>query len=132
MAEHRELVDKRMSAQIQSAGDRSAYFGPWGAPPPKSRGLADTTTKKRPSFGDWATRITADKRHRSSCAYTGIYYADGEKSEGPTRSIEVDRHLGWSIKHDNRLVQNDETITRKIVSRSRRRSTSCEPSHPWT
>ena len=34
--------------------------------------------------------------------FTGIVYRDGEKTEGETRSIEVDRRIGWSRKHDNR------------------------------
>ena len=27
--------------------------------------------------------------------------------EGKTRKIEVDRQVDWSVKHDNRLVQNE-------------------------
>ena len=57
-----------------------------------------------------------DKRHRTGVTFKGIHYRDGKTVEGDTRAVEVDRHLGWSAKHDNRLVQNDETITKKLMS----------------
>ena len=59
-----------------------------------------------------------DRRHRTSATFTGIVYRDGEKTEGETRSIEVDRRVGWSRKHDNRLVANEENVNVKIASRS--------------
>ena len=57
-----------------------------------------------------------DRRHRTSATFTGIVYRDGEKTEGETRSIEVDRRIGWSRKHDNRLVANEENVNVKIAS----------------
>ena len=53
-----------------------------------------------------------------ACTFTGIVYRDGEKTEGETRSIEVDRRIGWSRKHDNRLVANQEDVNVKIASAS--------------
>ena len=35
--------------------------------------------------------------------YQGIHYTDGEFNEGVTHQVEVDRHVEWSVKHDNRL-----------------------------
>ena len=115
MAEHRELLDKRMSAQfnrrvivplLMSLGARHLKK-PW---------LGRYNDEEKTVVWGLGYKKGGDKRHRSRCAYVGIYYGDGEKDEGLTRSIEVDRHLGWSVKHDNRLVQNDERIIRKIVS----------------
>ena len=57
-----------------------------------------------------------DKRHRTHATFTGIVYRDGERTEGQTRSIEVDRRIGWSRKHDNRLVANEENVNVKIAS----------------
>ena len=57
-----------------------------------------------------------DKRHRSGVRFEGITYRDGDKREGKTRSIEVDRRVVWSVKHDNRLVQNDETRSSKVMT----------------
>lgn len=57
-----------------------------------------------------------DKRHRTSVTFTGIVYRDGEKTEGETRSVEVNRRIGWSRKHDNRLVANQEDVNVKIAS----------------
>ena len=115
MAEHRERVDKRMSAEFNrwvivplllSLGARylvRPYMGEYN----------DEEKTLKWGLGH---KKHGDKRHRTHVTFQGIHYADGEKQEGVTQSIEVDRHLGWSVKHDNRLVQNDERITRKIVS----------------
>ena len=115
MAEHRERVDKRMSREVirrviiplcLDLGARylvSPYLGEYN------------DEEKTVKWG-LGHKEHGDKRHRTHVTFQGINYRDGEKREGVTQSIEVDRHLGWSIKHDNRLVQNDETITRKIMS----------------
>ena len=115
MAEHRELVDKRMSAQFNRRVIVPLILD-LGARHLKRPWLGRYNDEEKTVVWGLGYRDGGDKRHRSRCSYVGIYYADGEKHEGPTRSIEVDRHLGWSVKHDNRLVQNDERITRKIVS----------------
>ena len=57
-----------------------------------------------------------DKRHRTSVTFKGIHYRDGKQDEGKTRTVQIDRRVGWSRKHDNRLVQNDQTVSVKIVS----------------
>ena len=57
-----------------------------------------------------------DKRHRTNVTFEGIHYRDGEMKEGDTQEIEVDRRIGWTRRHDNRLVQNDEQVNVKIMS----------------
>ena len=57
-----------------------------------------------------------EKRQRTTLKQEGIYYKDGEKIQGKTTIIPIDQRVGWSRKHDNRLVQNDQTVTNKIVS----------------
>ena len=61
--------------------------------------------------------------------FTGIVYRDGEKTEGETRSIEVDRRIGWSRKHDNRLVANEEDRERqdRVVQRDLQSSSARSP-----
>ena len=48
--------------------------------------------------------------------YAGINYIDGEMVQGKTYERVEERYSAWSVKHDNRLVQNDETVTKKVVS----------------
>ena len=72
--------------------------------------------KKSPQGGASGTRRHGDKRHRTSVAYLGINYIDGETRDGKTYQRVEDRYSAWSVKHDNRLVQNDETVTKKVVS----------------
>ena len=43
-------------------------------------------------------------------------YIDGEERVGKTYSRVEDRYLAWSVKHDNRRVQNDETVGEKKAS----------------
>ena len=57
-----------------------------------------------------------DKRMRTDITFQGIQYRDGDRDEGRTRETEMGRRIGWSRKHDNRLVQNDETVVVKIAS----------------
>ena len=57
-----------------------------------------------------------DKRHRTTVAYQGITYIDGEERVGKTYSRVEDRYLAWSVQHDNRRVQNDETVGEKKAS----------------
>ena len=56
-----------------------------------------------------------DKRMRTDITFQGIQYRDGDRDEGRTRETEMGRRIGWSRKHDNRLVQNDETVVVKIA-----------------
>ena len=109
MAEHREVADKRMSSQMNRRAIVPLLLD-LGARHLKKPWLGRyNDEEKTVIWGLGYKDDGGDKRHRSRCAYTGIHYTDGEMHEGRTQSIEVDRHLGWSIKHDNRLVQNDET-----------------------
>ena len=57
-----------------------------------------------------------DKRHRTTVTYEGILYTDGATKEGKTYQRIVDRYSAWSARHDNRLVQNEETISKKVAS----------------
>ena len=115
MGEHRQRVDQSMSQQMNrrviipllcNLGARY-LVKPW-------QSKYDDEEK---TIG-WrlGTKKHGDKRHRSGVEYQGIHYTDGEYSEGVTHEVEVGRHVEWSVKHDNRLVQNDETINKKKVS----------------
>ena len=115
MAEHREKVDRRLSLEIVkrvliplcldlgARYIRHPYLGNYND--------EDKTIK-------WGIghKKHGDKRHRTHATFTGIVYRDGKKTEGETRSIEVDRRIGWSRKHDNRLVANEENVNVKIAS----------------
>ena len=115
MAEHREQVDKRMMQQINrrvliplliDLGARylvKPYMGKYD----------DEEKSCKWGFGH---KKHGDKRHRTTVDYLGINYIDGEMRDGKTYQRVEDRYSAWSVKHDNRLVQNDETITKKIVS----------------
>ena len=115
MAEHRERVDLRMMREINrrvmtplliDLGARylvRPYMGKYD----------DEEKSCRWGFGH---KKHGDKRHRTTVAYQGINYVDGEMKDGKTYSRVEDRYSAWSVQHDNRLVQNDETITKKVVS----------------
>ena len=115
MGEHRQRVDQGMSQQMNSrviipllCNLGARYLTkPW-------QSKYDDEEK---TIG-WrlGTKKHGDKRHRSGVEYQGIHYTDGEYNEGVTHEVEVGRHVEWSVKHDNRLVQNDETINKKKVS----------------
>ena len=112
MAEHREQVDKRMMQQINrrvliplliDLGARylvKPYMGKYD----------DEEKSCKWGFGH---KKHGDKRHRTTVDYLGINYIDGEMRDGKTYQRVEDRYSAWSVKHDNRLVQNDETITKK-------------------
>ena len=115
MGEHRELVDLRMMKQMNShaivplllsLGARylvKPYIGKYD----------DENKTARWGYGH---KHHGDKRHRSSGAYEGIHYADGETDEGRTREVVLERRLAWAAKQDNRLAQNREHINTKKVS----------------
>ena len=73
-------------------------------------------TRRKTARWGFGHKKHGDKRHRTTVEYQGINYTDGEKTEGKTYERVEDRYSAWSVKHDNRLVQNDETITKKVVS----------------
>ena len=115
MAKHREIVDKQMMQQINrrvliplliDLGARylvKPYLGRYD----------DEEKTARWGFGH---KRHGDKRHRTTVTYLGINYTDGEKTEGKTYERVEDRYSAWSVKHDNRLVQNDETVRKSKVS----------------
>ena len=115
MAEHREQVDKQMMQRINrrvlmplliDLGARylvSPYMGKYD----------DEEKSARWGFGH---KRHGDKRHRTTVVYAGIAYTDGEKKEGKAYERVEERYSAWSVKHDNRLVQNDETVSKKVVS----------------
>ena len=131
MAEHREQVDKRMMQEINrrvlmplliDLGARylvKPYMGKYD----------DEAKTAKWGFGH---KKHGDKRHRTGVTYLGINYLDGEKREGKTYQRVEDRYSAWSVKHDNRLVQNDETITKKVRVLRGRRTTRSRPSPRWT
>lgn len=57
-----------------------------------------------------------DKRHRTGVKFEAIHYRDGEKTEGATRTVEIEHRLGWSRLHDNRQAQNHEEHEQSILS----------------
>ena len=115
MAEHREQVDKRMMQQINrrvliplliDLGARylvKPYLGRYD----------DEEKSANWGFGH---KRHGDKRHRTTVKYSGIAYTDGEKVEGKTYQRVEDRYSAWQVKHDNRKVQNDETVEKKVMT----------------
>ena len=115
MAEHREQVDKRMMQQLNrrvmvplvlDLGARyivRPYLGMYN------------DEEKTAKWG-LGHKKHGDKRHRTTVMYQGITYIDGEERVGKTYSRVEDRYLAWSVKHDNRRVQNDETVGEKKAS----------------
>ena len=91
MAKHREQVDKRMMQQINrrvliplliDLGARylvKPYMGKYD----------DEEKSARWGFGH---KKHGDKRHRTSVAYLGINYIDGETSDGKTYQRVEDRY----------------------------------------
>ena len=115
MGEHREKLDKRMTQAINrkvmiplllDLGARHLVNPYQGKYDDEIKSLKWGLGHKR----------HGDKRHRSSVTYQGIHYRDGERTEGKTYQIVISRKIAWSRKHDNRLVQNDESVTTKVVS----------------
>ena len=115
MSEHRERVDKQMSAQL----NRRVFI-------PLLKDLGARYLVK-PYLGKYDDELKSirwglghkkhgDKRHRSGIDYQGIQYRDGEKTIGVTRQVVVKSELMWSRKHDNRLVQNSEVVNQKKVT----------------
>ena len=116
MTEHREIVDKRMMRELNrrvitplliDLGARylvKPYLGKYN----------DEEKTAKWGFGSQETRRQAAPHDRVT--YEGIYYADGERTEGKTYQRVEDRYSAWSVKHDNRLVQNEETVKKSKTS----------------
>ena len=56
-----------------------------------------------------------DKRKHTYVVIDGTFIRDGELDEGKVQTIERDYRIGWSRKHDNRLVQNHETVDVSVM-----------------
>ena len=114
MPEHRERVDKRTSAEINRRvmipllADLGARYLAQALPRrlPGRREEHQVGSRPPPQEGP------PEHGRRTKASTT----ATAPMTEGPTRSIEVDRRVVWSVKHDNRLVQNDETRASKVVT----------------
>ena len=116
MAEHREQVDKRMMQQINrriitplllDLGARylvQPYMG-------KLRRRGEDR-----QVGLWPQEARRQAPPHDRGVPRGISYTDGEKTEGKTYQRVEDRYSAWSVKHDNRLVQNDETVRKSKVA----------------
>ena len=115
MSEHREQVDLAMMRQVNrrvliplllDMGSRYLVK-------PYIVKYDDEAKTANWRFG---SKRHGDKRHRTSVTYAGITYNDGEIRDGKTYQRVEESYSAWSVKHDNRLVQNDETISKKVVS----------------
>ena len=105
MPEHRERVDKRTSAEINRRV-MIPLLTDLGARYLLKPYLGAIQRDEEKSI-KWGLGHHHKKGHRSTVEYQGIHYRDGEMIEGKTRKIEVDRQVDWSVKHDNRLTQNE-------------------------
>ena len=115
MAIHRERVDKQMMQQINRRV-LTPLLVDLGARYLVRPYLGRYDDEAKTAHWGFGHKEHGDKRHRTAITYEGILYADGDKTEGKTYERIVDRHSAWSVKHDNRLVQNEETISKKVVS----------------
>ena len=130
MAEHRERVDKRMSREairrvfIPLCLDLGARYlvRPY---------LGEYNDEEKTVAWGLGHKKHGDKRHRTHITFQGINYRDGEKHEGVTQSIEVDRHL---VGQSSTTTASCKTTkqSRAKSCRLKRHSTSCVPSRPWT
>lgn len=114
----RERIDKRMILEVTN---RVLY------PFYRDLGARDQTLWDVPGIGGYdhenktlsvelGRKHHGDKRHRNGAKCVGITYTDGQKIEGPTTTVEIDQHIGWSRRLDNRLVANKVTVSEKIMS----------------
>ena len=115
MAEHREQVDLRMMKEINRRVLMPLLID-LGARYLVKPYLGKYDDEEKTANWGFGYKHHGDKRHRTTVAYQGITYADGERREGKAYQRVEDSYSAWSVKHDNRLVQNDETVTKKIVS----------------
>ena len=115
MAEHREQVDLRMMKEVNRRVLMPLLID-LGARYLVKPYLGKYDDEEKTANWGFGYKHHGDKRHRTTVAYQGITYADGERREGKAYQRVEDSYSAWSVKHDNRLVQNDETVTKKIVS----------------
>ena len=115
MGEHRQLVDKRMTAQMNRHAliPLALNLGARYLVDPYMGAYNEEDNSLHWGLGH---KEHGDKRHRTRVSYIGIHYRDGDRHEGPTHQIVTNRRLAWSRKHDNRLAQNDETYGTKEMS----------------
>ena len=115
MAKHREQVDKEMMKLINRRVLMPLFvdLGARYLVKPYLGRYDDEEKTARWGFGH---KKHGDKRHRTTVEYQGINYIDGETRKGKTYQRVEDRYSAWSVKHDNRKVQNDETISKKKAS----------------
>ena len=112
MAEHREQVDKRMMQEVNRRVLTPLLID-LGARYLVKPFMGEYNDEEKTAKWGFGYKKHGDKRHRTTVVYKGIVYTDGEKTEGKTYERVEDRYSAWSVKHDNRLVQNDETVTKK-------------------
>ena len=115
MAEHREQVDKRMMKKINQTVLTPLLID-LGARYLVQPYLGKYDDEEKSAHWGFGHKKHGDKRHRTTVDYLGINYIDGETKSGKTYERVEDRYSAWSVKHDNRLVQNDETVSKKVVS----------------
>ena len=115
MAEHRERVDKQMM-QVLNRRVIMPLLLDLGARYLVKPYMGEYDDEAKSAKWGFGHKKHGDKRHRTSVEYIGINYIDGETIDGKTYERITDRYSAWSVKHDNRLVQNDETISKKVVS----------------
>ena len=115
MAEHRERVDQRTSREIVKRVIVPLCLD-LGARYLRSPSQKDYDDEEKTLRWNLGYKKHGDKRMRTEVTFQGIQYRDGDSDEGRTRETEMGRRIGWSRKHDNRLVQNDETVAVKIAS----------------
>ena len=108
MAEHRQRVDKRVSRDIINRVINPLLLD-LGARYLVRPYLGRYDDEEKTLNWGLGHKNHGDKRHRSAVVFQGITYRDGVKDTGRTRKIEVNRRILWTVKHDNRLAQNDET-----------------------
>lgn len=112
----RERIDKRMSRNIITkvicpfVKDLGAKYL-WDSP-----AMTGYDHENKSLSYDLARKKHGDKRMRTTVKFEGIHYKDGEQTEGPTYTVEIDHRLGWSRKLDNRKVKNNVTVSEKIMT----------------
>ena len=97
MGEHRERVDKRMSAQFNRRVLIPLALN-LGARYIRDPYLGSYDDDEKTLHWGLGHKAHGDKRHRTRVSYVGIYYGDGGSHEGQTREIVTDRRLAWARK----------------------------------
>ena len=115
MSQHREQVDKQMMKEINRRVLMPLLLD-LGARYLVKPYLGQYDDEAKTAHWGFGHKKHGDRRHRTRVSYLGINYADGEKMEGKTYQRVEDRYSAWSVKHDNRRVQNDETVRKSKAS----------------